>query len=245
MLEQPRPLHGEIGTVELQEQAPAVDQLVLLAHLAGEREDIALVGVVVGVQVDGGDDAGGGRGQEALGERRRVRVGVPEQAIAFPRRLAQVDVGDLVHRLRGVTDAGRRAPPGRQQRAVIREVREVPGERAPALATEPPHAPGHVGGEAGAGLLAVVADVDPDLELPLDGHLDGRLDLPVEQGGVHGLAALLADQEVTQDGVAGQAAHVGHEDALVTRDRLDPHRHCLPAPSFAISSRAQACWCEE
>src|SRR5256885_1592578 len=100
-----------------------------------------------------------------------------------------------------------------------------------------PRAPGHVGGEPGTGLLAVVADVDPDLELPLDGRLDGRLDLPLEQGGVHGLAALLADQEVTQDGVAGQAAHVGHEDALVTRDRLDPHRHCLPAPSLRSARR--------
>src|SRR5262249_45242602 len=43
VLEVARPLHGKIGAVELQGQAPRVDKLIFAPHLPGERHDIVLV----------------------------------------------------------------------------------------------------------------------------------------------------------------------------------------------------------
>ena len=76
VLEQDRPLHREVGRIDLQHEVGR-DQLVLLAHLARQGEDIGLVAVVVGVQHRRGDDAGRGRRHEGVGGRRREAVAAP------------------------------------------------------------------------------------------------------------------------------------------------------------------------
>src|SRR5262245_54182625 len=58
VLEEARALHRQIRAVELEHEATRHDQLVLAAHLTGERSDVALVRSVEGVEHDGGDDAG-------------------------------------------------------------------------------------------------------------------------------------------------------------------------------------------
>ena len=70
VLERHGALHGEIGRVDLQDQAGLVDGEVLGPHLARQRHQVVLVAVVVGVHHGRGDDAGRGRGRERLGERR-------------------------------------------------------------------------------------------------------------------------------------------------------------------------------
>jgi hypothetical protein len=57
VLEESGTLHGEVGAVDLQQEAARVDQRVLLPHLAGERRDVRLVIAVVRVEQDGGDRA--------------------------------------------------------------------------------------------------------------------------------------------------------------------------------------------
>jgi hypothetical protein len=54
VLEEAHALHGQIGAVELQHEPARVDELVLLPQLPGEGGDVALVGVVMGVEEDGG-----------------------------------------------------------------------------------------------------------------------------------------------------------------------------------------------
>ena len=58
VLEEAGALHREVGAVELEHEPARDDQLVLLAHLAGERPHVALVRAVVRVEHDRGDDAG-------------------------------------------------------------------------------------------------------------------------------------------------------------------------------------------
>jgi hypothetical protein len=169
----------------------------------------------VGGEQDGGDDPGRGRGHEALGEARRPAVGVPEEAVAFLGGGAQVRVLHLRDGLRRVPDAGRVAPPAGQHLRVVGEVDQVAGGQAPARAPEAAHAPGHVGREAGAGLLAVVAHVDADFELSCHDVRHRGVGLPRERGRVHRLAAVVADEQVTQRGWPREAAHVGGEDAPV------------------------------
>src|SRR4026209_2331422 len=52
----------------------------------------------------------------------------------------------------------------------------------------------------------------------------GRLRLAGQRGDVHRLAAILADEEVTQDGAARDAAHVSGEDAVVALAHEDPRQ---------------------
>src|SRR5581483_2668421 len=106
---------------------------------------------------------------------------------------------------------------------VVREIDQVLGQLAAAGAAEAAHAPGHVGREPRARLLAVVADVDAGLELTGDDAGDRRPDLALEIRGRHRLPAVLTHQQLPERRGAGQAAHVGGEDA-----RLAPeHARCL------------------
>jgi hypothetical protein len=56
VLEEAGALHGEIGAVDLEDEAPGVDQRVLLAHLAGEGSNVGLVRLIVRGEENGGDD---------------------------------------------------------------------------------------------------------------------------------------------------------------------------------------------
>ena len=189
-----------------------VDQLVLLPHLASQRGDVLLVRAVVGGEQDGGDHSRRGRGHEPLREAARPSVGLGDELLDLAHRGSQVRVLDLRDRLRGVGDAGRVAPSPGQQLGIVREVDQVLGQLAAAGAPEAPHAPRHVGREAGARLLAVVAHVDAGLELAGDHARERRPHLAVQGRGLHGLAAILAHQEIAERRRAGQAAHVGGED---------------------------------
>jgi hypothetical protein len=52
------PAHGQIGAVELHEGAGGGDGLVLVAHRLGHCEQVLLVGSVVLIAEEQGDDAG-------------------------------------------------------------------------------------------------------------------------------------------------------------------------------------------
>lgn len=56
VLKQHSVLHREIGRIDLEHEVPC-DALVLLAHLARQREDVGFVAVVVRVEQRRGDDA--------------------------------------------------------------------------------------------------------------------------------------------------------------------------------------------
>ena len=63
-------LEGEVGRVDLQQQAAVDDRLVLGAQGGGDGPHVLLLRGVVPVLHRGGDDAGRARGHERLGERR-------------------------------------------------------------------------------------------------------------------------------------------------------------------------------
>ena len=158
VLEENRALHREVGRVDLQHEL-ARDQLVLLAHLARQREDIGLVAVVVRVQHRRGDDAGRRRRHEGIGRRRRQVVQRRSKHAALFLGRREIVVGDLGDRLRRVRHL---AAPGKTL-AMLRgkggEVGVVARPRPRRFAAEAAHALRHVGLEADARLLAVVDDV--------------------------------------------------------------------------------------
>ena len=119
VLEEARALHGEVRAVELEHESAGDDQLVLLAHLAGEGANVALVRAVKGVEHDRGDDPGRGRGHERLGEPLGPGADTALEQLAFGRRLAEVGVRHLAHRLRRVVDPrGAGAHPGKARQVV-------------------------------------------------------------------------------------------------------------------------------
>ena len=59
------PVHGQIGRIDLQQQARAVDGEIFVAHLARQGGQIGLLRIIERVEHRGGDDAGRGRGHEA------------------------------------------------------------------------------------------------------------------------------------------------------------------------------------
>ena len=215
VLEEPHALHGQVGAVELQHEAARDDQLVLLAHLAGQRPDVALVRAVEGVEHDRGDDAWGRRGHERLGEALALARDAALEHLALGRRLAEVGVGDLRHRLRGVVDAGGAGAHARKTRHVVRVLGDVPRHAPLAGAAEAAHPLGRVGREPDARLLAVVADVHARLQLLSHDVAHRGLGLAGEGGGVHGLAAVLADEQVPEGGRPRKAADVSGQDPLL------------------------------
>ena len=215
VLEEAGAFHGEVRAVELEHEPAAHDQLVFLAHLAGERPHVALVGAVVGVEHDGGDDARGGRRHEWLGEPVPLGARAAVEHLALGRGLAEVRVRDLGHGLGRVVDAGGARSRAGEARHVVRVLGDVARHAPLALAAEPLHPLGRVGREADAGLLAVVADVDARLELLLHHVADGGLGLPGEGDRVDGLATVEAHEEVSERGRTRQAAGVGRQDALL------------------------------
>ena len=68
------PAHGEVGTVDLQDEAGLGDGLVFVAHRVGDGEEIGLVVLVVLVAEEQRDHAGRRRAHEAVGCGRRPRA---------------------------------------------------------------------------------------------------------------------------------------------------------------------------
>ena len=162
---------------------------------------------------------GRGGGHEDLLERpfplRRVEAAAEPGALGLdPGEVLVAHLGDGGRR---VVDPRPRRPAGLQQ---LRPLGVEPGferHRALPLAPEPRHPRGHVGLEAHPGLLAVVADVHPARELAVHDVLHGGLDLAREPRLVDRLLVVLAHQEVGEDLAAGEASHVGGEDAGFAR----------------------------
>ena len=111
ILEEARPLHGEVGRVDLEQEPPIRDVAVLLADLAGHREQVLLVARVVLVHHRGGHDP----------RRRGGHEGLEERALA-PRR----DTGGT-RRTRPRPPRSPRSPPRRLRRAGCRRARGPPG----------------------------------------------------------------------------------------------------------------------
>ena len=124
VLEEAGALHGQVRTVELEHEAAADDQLVLLAHLASERAHVALVRAVIVVEHDRGDDTRRRRRHERLGEPLAPARAALEQ-LALGHGFAEVGVGHLGDRLGGVVDAGGAGARARQPRQVVRVVGHV------------------------------------------------------------------------------------------------------------------------
>ena len=215
VLEEARALHREVGAVELKHEAARDDQLVLLAHLAGQRPDVALVRAVEGVEHDGGDHAGRRGRHERLREpaapcrRRRARTDRtrrwPRPGPCSPPRPPPAARRRCERRPR----AGVRAAPcSRDGRPWSRDSRRLLSPPKPRIRLR------RVGREADARLLAVVADVDAGLELLGHDVTDGDLGLARERGGVHGLAPILPHQQVAKRRWTGQATDVGGQDPL-------------------------------
>ena len=77
-------VHGEVGRVDLQDQPDLVDRLIFVLHLARDGVEIIVVRLVVGVEHRRRNDAGRGRGHEALGKRAKF-VGDFDEAVRFRR----------------------------------------------------------------------------------------------------------------------------------------------------------------
>src|SRR5437870_883907 len=216
VLKQPRALHGEIGAVELEQEAARVNQLVFLLHLPREREHVSFVGIVVGVEQGRGDDARGGGGHEALDEFPGPGRRGPREQVALLGGLAGVDILDLRNGLRRVRDLRGRAPTRLQEGGVIGKVHQVAGQRPPTLSPEAAQAPRHVGGESHARLLTIVADIDARVQLLADDRPDGGVDLSPELGLIDRLTALLPDQQLSEPWGPRQAPDVRDENAPFT-----------------------------
>ena len=158
--EQRVPLHGEVGGVDLEQQALVDDVPVLGPQRGGDGADVLLGRWVVAVLHRRRDDPGRRRGHERL----RERCAGDERALGG--QLASVAVRDLA-------DGGGRGHqvdlhalvPRERELDVVGVLDEVAHERPLARPAEARHAVLHVGEEALPGLLAVVADVDADVEL--------------------------------------------------------------------------------
>ena len=163
---------GEEGLVHLQHEAGVDDGEVFHPQRLGDREQVVLLGGVVGVV---GHAAGRHRGHEGAGRGAAGQRGTQVGEVRRERRFASV-----AHRAHAEHRGHRRHPAaahglGEIAFVVLGEGVDLGGELARPLA-----GPGlealepllHVGEEAGLRLLAVGDDVEPDLELPVDdvGH---------------------------------------------------------------------------
>ena len=206
-------VHGEIGRVDLQDQAGLMDRQVLVPHLAGDGREIGLVRGVVGVEHGRGDDARRRRGHERLGERLVFAGDALEPGNLAPDRRGIVIVQFALRLRRVLLPAAAR----KTMREVLRQLREFL-ELAPAaalgFAAEARHALRHIGLEADALLLAVVADVDAGLLL-LGDHMAHRLlHRGVQLRLVVAFAGLAPHQKLAQRRAARQAADMRGQDAL-------------------------------
>ncbi len=97
-------VHREVGRVDLQQHASAVDGEIFVAHLARQSGQIGFLRIIVRVQHRSADDAGRGRRHEGLGECSRILGGTLE-AIDLAVDGGRIQVMQFGLRFRGVLHA--------------------------------------------------------------------------------------------------------------------------------------------
>ncbi len=202
--------HGEVGAVELHHQSGCEDGVIFLAHDLGERPDVVFVAGVPGVGLEGRDEARGSGVHEAFGH---------AMALHGPGHVGDVGVQRSPALHRDGADAGgpaeglRAGHPGHlgAELGIGLQVQGHAPLVGPAEAVQPVH---HVGGVADLGGLAVGRDVDPGLHLPAHHFVHRFGDGAVVGLRIGDLAAVLLQQRLDQRLAAGQAAHVGGQDAV-------------------------------
>ena len=206
-------VHGEIGRVDLQEQAGLVNRPIFVAHLARQRREIGLVRIIIGVEHGRSDDAGRRRGHESLGERLAL-AGDALEARDLPLDRRGIVIVQLGLRLRRILLPAHIGEPAREILHQLGKFLEFAPAPAFGFAAEAGHALRHVSLEADALLLAIVADVDAGLLLLSYDVAHRRLHLRFELPFVKAFARLTAYQQLAQRFVARQAADMGGEDAV-------------------------------
>ena len=217
-------LEREVRAVELQQEARRNDRLVLDLERVGERCEIGLLAVVVGILHRRRDDAGRGRGHEGLEKTafRLIERGAEIGTLGADR--ARIEIAHLAHRHRRLEVADRGTPfllllhPSHEL-GVAHDI--APRVPLPASA-EAAHPALQVKKKPLALLLAIVADVDPRGDLlrhhPRQRRAACRLDL----GGIDRLAGGAPHVQPHQLRRPRQAARMGGQDPL----RAPPHRSC-------------------
>jgi len=217
---------GQIGIIDLEQEARRDDRVVFWLHGVRDGREIRLVRRVVLVPEPVLDGAGGDGGQERL-----------RDADAGQRRL---EVGD-VRAHRRVADVGQRPRADGLASGEVAAAREVFGELGGVPAVDHGQRPlarrerslvdaaeplARVRGEVALGLLAIVDHVEPDRGLLAHGRRDGAADVRRQGRAVERTALVLRDQQLAQGIGPGEAAGVGRED-----------------PLSAVSHRALPVWC--
>ena len=158
------PSHGEIGAVDLQDQAGLRDGLVFLSHRFGDRVEIGLLARIMAIVEEQRDDARRGSAEKSF--------------LCVYSSKGGAQIGDISFRSRGVAHADRtvaaRCPTPRA--AGIAE--DPPGEfrksdkilidERVALAAKPIKPVLDIGRIARLAHLAVIDDVDAGLDLLFD-----------------------------------------------------------------------------
>ena len=152
----------------------SVDRAILVAHLARQRDQIGFVRVVIRVEHRGRDDAGRGRGQEAVRESghglRRRSSDVRSRASIGAKCRDSAVRSALRERSACRLRFGKAPLQILDEFGKLLVVAPAPPFR---FAGETRHALRHVGLEADALLFAVIADIDAGLHLLFD-HMSAR-----------------------------------------------------------------------
>jgi hypothetical protein len=197
---------GEVGAIELEQEARGVDRVVLLLHLVRECPDVFLVAGVVDVREVAGDDS-----RRRCGHERIVDVDLGDRRLQIGDVCQRLLEAAVVHRPVAGGSFDLRAPLSLDALVELRKV--VPA--APGLrlggAAESVHPLLDVRRIADLARLAVVDDGDAGLDLPANDLLDGVGDASIEA--VDRLTAVAADEQVGEIGRPRQAAGVGGRDA--------------------------------
>ena len=237
LLVEARPLHAEIGRIDLQNETVLDDAFVFVFQRTGQRENVVLEAVVVEVDHRRRGEARRYRSHEDVGEPvLRIREGILEPP-AFRDDTAKIVVDQRTCRLG--QPVGAYSPP-----TALPELREPDGERLRVhgqLASRPvaPSETGDpvrdVGNEVRARNLSVVADVYADFGLPDDREGQRLRDRVVEGIGIDRFAVRLRDEEVRKPFPARKTAHMRGQDPVVTGfhvPRFVPRRRGRhPSPS--------------
>ena len=207
-------LDAEVGQVDLQHVALGHDKLVFLPELAGQREDVGFVAVIVLVLQRAGGEAGRDGGDEGLGEALRLPLERAGEGVELGLGTIQALVAHRADRGREAVDV----EPAHAARLVVLpplgKVLHVEDRPALRLAAETRHAPGDVAEEGGARHLSVVADIDAAVELAAHDLVHRLVGQRRDARGIDRLALGLGHQQVGQKVWPRQAAHVGGQDAF-------------------------------
>ncbi len=214
VLEQKHAFHRQIRRVDLQDQSGIDHGLVFVVHLARDRVEIVLIGLVVGVEHGGGDDSRRRLGEEHLREGRFDRGGLVLEAGKLGLDRFLVVIFELAHRLGAAEHLAGLGQAGLEFLGEQRQLDPLAAERPLRFAAETGHALRHVGLKTHPALLAIIGNIDAGPALLLHHMGDALLDSVLELGLVDRLAGLVGDQEIVELRAARQTAGVRDQDVV-------------------------------